>query len=179
MAIDTKKYDDIFVEVSNLHRTYPRVLKAIVKVESSFLPRAYRFEPAFYKRLCEKEPFWIGKDPSVVSASYGLAQIMFTTAWSMGMKPTNWKSMKSHEFQALAEGLYDPETNITYESRLIRALLDSVWKTGIPNTFEHLSAMDVALARYNGGSGGNPRDDGTLRNQSYVDKVWRAFDEVT
>jgi len=179
MPIDTKKYDSIFSEVSNLHRTNPRILKAIVKVESSFLPRAYRYEPAFYKTMCAKDPYWIGKDPSVVSASYGLAQIMFTTAWSMGMKPDNWKTLKANEFQALAEGLYDPRTSITYESRLIRALLDSIWAAGIPNTYEHLSAMDCALARYNGGSWGNPKEDGSLRNQSYVDKVWRAYDEVT
>ena len=179
MPIDTKKYDDIFADVANLHRTNSRILKAIVKVESSFLPRAYRFEPAFYKTLCVKDPYWIGKDQSVVSASYGLAQIMFTTAWSMGMRPANWKSMKPFEFQALAEGLYDPETNITYESRLVRALLDQVWKQGLPNTWEHISAYDFVFARYNGGSVGNPRDDGTLRNQSYVDRVWRAYDEVT
>jgi len=87
--------------------------------------------------------------------------------------------MKAHEFQALAESLYDPETNIIYESRLIRALLDQVWKQGLPNIWEDISAYDFCFARYNGGSVGNPRDDGTLRNQSYVDKVWRAYDEVT
>lgn len=177
MPIDTKKYDDIFADVANLHRTNSRILKAIVKVESSFLPRAYRFEPAFYKTLCVKDPYWIGKDQSVVSASYGLAQIMFTTAWSMGMRPANWKSMKPFEFQALAEGLYDPETNITYESRLVRTLLDQVWKQGLPNIWETLSAIRICLCRYNGGAWKNPDENGVLRNNSYAEKVLRAYQE--
>lgn len=40
---------------------------------------------------------------------------------------------------------------------------------------EHEISMDVvvdrALARYNGGFKGNPREDGTLRTQVYVDKI--------
>jgi hypothetical protein len=177
MAIDTKKYDDIFRRAAEKYKfsgKTSRIFKGIVMVESTFMPRAYRYEPALFQVLKKNEPYWGDKDPSIVSASYGLAQILFTTAWALGMKPENWKNLKHHEFMALAESLYNPEVNIFYEVQLIRALIDQIWAAGIPNKYEHLSAMDVALARYNGGSGGNPREYGTLRNQSYVDKVWRA-----
>ena len=143
-------------------------------VESTFMPRAYRFEPAFFKSLSKKEPWWADKDPAIVSASYGLAQIMFTTAWALGLKPANWKTMKHADFQALAERLYDPETNIFLEAQLVRALLDKVWEDKLPWKFESLSAMMICICRYNGGSFGNPSEDGTLRNIKYYDKVWRA-----
>ena len=181
MAIDTKKYDDIFNRAAEKYKMGAKamlVLKSIVMVESTFQPRAYRFEPAFFKNLSKKEPWWAGKDPSIVSASYGLAQIMFTTAWALGMKPANWKTMKHADFQALAERLYDPEVNIFFEAQLVRALLDKVWAEGVPNTFENLSAWDCSISRYNGGSYKNPDENGALRNQSYVDKVWRAHKEI-
>jgi hypothetical protein len=181
MAIDTKKYDDIFKRASDKYKMGAKamlVLKSIVMVESTFRPRAYRFKPEFFKRLIKKEPWWADKDPSIVSASYGLPQILFTTAWALGMKPTNWKTLNHAGFQALAERLYDPEVCLFYEAQLVRALIDKVWADGIPHTFEHLSAMDVALARYNGGSYKNPDEAGVLDEQKYVDKVWRAHKEI-
>jgi len=181
MAIDTKKYDDIFKRAAEKYKMGAKmvlVLKSIVMVESTFNPRAYRYEPKFFKTLAKKEPWWADKDPSIVSASYGLAQIMFTTAWALGMKPTNWKTLNHAGFQALAERLYDPETNIFYEAQLVRALLDKVWEEKIPNKWENLSALDVVASRFNGGSWQNPDEKGVLRNQSYVDKVWRAHKEI-
>jgi hypothetical protein len=181
MAIDTKKHDDIFKRAAEKYKMGAKatlILKSIVMVESTFQPRAYRFEPAFFKSLIKKDPWWADKDQSIVSASYGLAQIMFTTAWALGMKPANWKKMSHAEFQQLAERLYDPEVSIFYEAQLMRALLDKVWADGIPNTFENLSAWDCSLSRYNGGSYKNPDENGVLRNQPYVDKVWRAHKEI-
>lgn len=181
MAIDTKKYDDIFKRAAEKYKMGAKamlVLKSIVMVESTFNPRAFRFEPAFFKSLVKKDPWWADKDPSVVSASYGLAQIMFTTAWALGMKPTNWKTLNHAGFQTLAEGLYNPETNIFYEAQLVRALLDKVWEDEIPKKFEHISALDCALSRYNGGSYKNPDEAGVLDEQKYVDKVWRAHKEI-
>ena len=181
MAIDTRKYDDIFNRAAEKYKMGDKmvlVLKSIVMVESTFNPRAYRFELAFFKSLIKKEPWWADKDPSIVSASYGLPQVLFTTAWALGMKPTNWKTLNHAGFQSLAERLYDPETNIFYEAQLVRALLDKVWEDKLPLKFESLSAMSVCLSRYNGGSFLNPSEDGILRNQSYVDKVWRAHKEI-
>jgi len=181
MAIDTKKYDDIFQRAGKENRFGPRhtfTLKAIVQVESHWNPRAYRYEPALFKRLKAKDVFWADKDPSIVSASYGLAQILFTTAWALGMRPPNWQTMGHSSFQAFAERLYDPETNVFLEAQLIRALLNKVWADQIPYKWENLSAMDIALARYNGGSYKNPDDVGVLDEQKYVDKVWRAYADL-
>lgn len=181
MPVDTTKYDDILTRTTDKHKFSHQmkpIFKSIIMVESSFMPRSYRFEPELYKTMSQKDPYWEDKDPSIVSASYGLAQILFTTAWVMGMKPANWKTMKHHEFQALAEKLYDPETNLMYQAQLFRSLVDAIWKADIPHTYEHLSAVDVALARYNGGSWKNPDELGILRNQKYVDKVWRAYDDI-
>jgi hypothetical protein len=181
VAIDTKKYDEILARTCaeyGFSKKMASIFKAIIMVESSFMPRAYRFEPELFKTMKAKEPYWEDKDPSIVSASYGLSQILFTTAWVLGMKPANWKSLKHHEFQALAEKLYDPERNLMYQAQLMRSILDAVWKAKIPENYEHISAIDCALARYNGGSWKNPDDDGVLRNKKYVDKVWRALEEI-
>lgn len=181
MAVDTRKYDDIFARAAQkfyFGSKYILVLKAVVQVESSWMPRAYRFEPALFKTMKTKDPWWSDKDPSIVSASYGLAQVLFTTAWALGMRPANWKTMKHGEFQRLAESLYDPEKNIFFQAQLLRALVDKVWADRIPEKWEHLSALDVALARYNGGSHKNPDQGGILDEQKYVDKVWRAHADI-
>ncbi len=167
-----------FCLAEQAHRVHRTILKSIAQVESSWMPRAYRFEPEFFKRLKEREPYWSDKDPSIVSASYGYMQILFTTAWSMDLKPSNWKTLKLHEFQALAEKIYEPRYNIMLGARLMRQLIDKVWSENLPWKFEDLSAVDIALARYNGGSHKNPDTEGNLRNQKYVDKVWRAWDTL-
>lgn len=153
-------------------------LKAIAQVESSWQPRAYRFEPELFKRLKEKDPYWADKDPSIVSASYGYMQVLFTTAWVLGLKPANWKKLTHAEFQELAESLYDPATSVMLAAKLLRQLLNKIWADGVPQKYEGISAMDIALARYNGGSWKNPDEHGGLRNQKYVNKVWRAHEEL-
>ncbi len=176
--IDKATLDQILCLNSKKYHLNKTVTKAIVECESSYNDRAYRYEPAFFKNLILKEPYWADKDPSIVSASYGLAQIMFTTAWAMGMKPANWKTMTHEEFQGLAEKLYDPVINLELQGKLLRTILDRVWAEGIPQKFDHISAWDCCLARYNGGSWQNPSDDGTLRNQKYVDRIWRTFEAL-
>jgi soluble lytic murein transglycosylase-like protein len=59
-------------------------LFAFVQIESSFNPRAYRFEPRLHK------------------ASYGLMQLLYSTACQMGYNGGNFKD------------LYDPKTNLRY-----------------------------------------------------------------
>lgn len=181
MAVDTRKYDALFKAAADKYDFGPKhtmVLKGIVQVESFWNPRAYRFEPEFFKTLKAKESYWADKDPSIVSASYGLSQILFTTAWSLGMKPSNWKKMSHAEFEQVAERIYDPATNLMLQAQLVRVLVDKVWADAVPAKFDHLSALDVALARYNGGSYKNPDDAGVLDEQRYVDKVWRAVADI-
>ena len=78
--IDMATLDQILCLNAKKYHLNKVLTKSIVQCESSYNDRAYRFEPAFYKLLVKNDPYWTGKDPSVVSASYGLSQIMFTTA---------------------------------------------------------------------------------------------------
>jgi len=177
MAVDKNRFDTEILEAADRYRNNPRVLKAIVQTESYYNPRAYRYEPELYKRLKAGDVFWAGKDPSVVSASYGLCQVLFTTAWALD-RPLGYKTMTPSQFQEFAENLYNPRVSLDYGSRLLRILLDKVIAEKLDDRFEHLSRMDIALARYNGGSWKNPDEAGALRNQKYVDKVFRAYDEI-
>src|SRR5690606_14636148 len=54
----------------------PILVKALVQTESSFIPDAYRYEPAFYKRYIFGKKKWIKHpdyhNPEKISASLGL-----------------------------------------------------------------------------------------------------------
>lgn len=130
-------------------------------VESALDVRAYRHEPMFWERYLKNNDDWKDKDPKIVSSSFGVLQIMFTTAWSLG-------------FRGQAEDLYNPVINIELGAKLMRQLMDRTKST----TNEAFWPLDIAICRYNGGSIGNPRSDGTLRNQSYLDKVKAKYWEL-
>jgi soluble lytic murein transglycosylase-like protein len=133
-------------------------LKAIAVVESSLNPNAYRFEQGYWDRYLKNDPKWNTRDPKEVSASYGLMQLMYTVAWAMG-------------FRGAGKDLFNPVYNIELGARLLGELLKGIKTT----KNKRLLPIQIALARYNGGYKGNPGDDGTLRNQSYVDKVQAAY----
>ena len=158
-------YDDLFAKYEGEYRIVPGLMKAVARVESSWRPKAYRYEPMFWEMYMKDKPEWAGSDPKVVSASYGLCQLMFPTARETG-------------YDGEAAGLYDPDVNIGLGAKYVRHLLDGVWAEGLPWKHDTLSAYDMALAQYNGGRHRNPAADGTLRNKSYVDKVWAAFKEI-
>ena len=141
------------------------LLKAIATVESSMNQRAYRYEPAFWTNYLKNDPNWKDKDPALVSASYGLMQIMWTTAWALGFRGTT------------SEDLEDPAVNIELGAKLIRQILDKVYATQACGCFR-LTPIGVTLARYNGGSGDNPDADGNLRNFRYMNKVFTAWDAL-
>jgi len=92
-----------------------KLLLAIVQVESSGNARAYRYEPAFYDRYIRGKAPWTGMpwyaDPRRISASYGLGQLMYTTAYNEG-------------YRGAPEGLYDPTVNL----RLTAAHLGRLWR---------------------------------------------------
>lgn len=79
------------------------VIIATISTESSGNPKAYRYEPAFYTRYIQNKAAWKNNpyyaSPKRISASYGLMQIMYTTAYSVG-------------FQGKPEDLYDPQQNL-------------------------------------------------------------------
>lgn len=141
------------------------LLKAISYVESSYNQKAYRYEPAFWRDYLSKNPQWKDQDPALVSSSYGLMQIMWTTAWALGFRGTTM------------EELEDPVVNIELGAKLIRQILDKVYASQACECFR-ITPIAVTLARYNGGSGGNPDKNGDLRNFKYVTKVFTAWDNL-
>ncbi len=87
----------------------PAILATIV-TESGGKPDAYRFEPAFYDRYLKDTSPWTENpyygEPKRISASYGLMQIMYTTAYNIG-------------FRGKPEDLYDPATAIDVSTAYI------------------------------------------------------------
>jgi soluble lytic murein transglycosylase-like protein len=111
----------------------PGDVLAVIAVESSFDPAAYRFEA------------------KLNDASYGLMQILYSTARDVG-------------YSGEPAGLYDPETNVLFGMRYIRWVQDFLLsRTGREPTF------DEWLSAYNGGVGNVLKG---WRSLAYVDK-WR------
>lgn len=79
------------------------VIIATISTESSGDPQAYRYEPAFYQRYIHGKASWKNNPyydaPERISASYGLMQIMYPTAYTVG-------------FRGKPEDLYDPRQNL-------------------------------------------------------------------
>ena len=128
-------------------------LAALVLTESSFDPRAKRYEPQL-----DKLP-----DGDTPQADDGATED--DTSWGpMQVLGLNVKALLN------AQGA----------ERLNYSVLQD-WLIGVGFGMKILigsfrrrdTSVDVALARYNGGWAGNPRSDGTLRNQAYVDRVWK------
>ena len=140
------------------YRLDKRLVMAVAMVESAWNPHAYRFEPKFWDRYLANNPEFNHMKPEEASASYGVMQIMYTTAVQFG-------------FKGDPKELYDPVVNILLGCKILRILIDKA-KTTTNLTFW---PEDIALARYNGGSRKNPGPDGKLRNISYVKKVKKWF----
>lgn len=111
------------------HGVDPDVVEAVVLTESSGQADAFRFEPGFYKRYLAKDPEYAGHIPRRVSSSYGLMQVMFSTA-------------KEHGFNAEPEYLFLPHVNLDIGCRVLKGLLR--WADG---------DLAKALEGYNGGQG--------------------------
>lgn len=62
----------------------PNVVEAITFQESSYRPSAFRFEPMFYARYIKDNPRFNRMEPVRVASSYGLMQVMYTTAVDFG-----------------------------------------------------------------------------------------------
>jgi hypothetical protein len=141
------------------------ILKAIAMVESSMQQFAFRYEPDFWAnygpRMIAKFPQLEGMDPKEVSTSYGLMQIMYTTALGLG-------------FDGPGEELYNPVLNIELGARLMNQL----WNSLKPEPNFKGWPIEICLARYNGGSYLNPGPDGSLRNYAYTRKVLKAYWQI-
>lgn len=161
IELGPKELDKLFCLYGKRYAIKKLLLKAVAEVESGFNQTAYRYEPGFWKKYLADNPEWKNQDPAVVSASYGLFQLMWTTAWSLGFRGTQ-------------EDLWNPVINIELGAKLLRVLIDKVRKR---QAWEgsRLWDIEIALACYNGGTTGNPDEKGNLRNQRYVDRVLEAY----
>lgn len=108
------------------------LILAIIQMESAGNPSAVRYEPEYEKRYILNNAVWrercrsIGISSKEAATSYGLMQLMFTTAWGF-----NCRNPKD---------LFDPNTNIRFGTALVA---------------QKLKKFDVkeTLCSYNGGDG--------------------------
>jgi len=164
MPLDKAELDKIFCLMAKKYGLKKLFLKAVAICESSLDTTAYRYEPAFWKRYLKDNPEWKNREQTEVSASYGLMQLMYTTAWGLG-------------FRGSGEDLYDPVINVELGAKLIRKLIDNIKKNRIHfNT--PFNPLSVAMARYNGGSYKNPDKEGWVRNDKYMRRVFKEYQKL-
>jgi soluble lytic murein transglycosylase-like protein len=161
----TDEFDKHFCVAGKKYGLKKLVLKSIAITESSLIPTAYRFEPGYWERYLKDKPEWKDKDPRIVSASHGLMQIMWPVAVGLG-------------FNGSVDDLRDPMTNIMLGAKLMRQLIDRAIQQKYSEKFYWLSPLQVAAARWNGGSKGNPDDAGELRNRKYVRRVMTTWGDL-
>ena len=135
----------------------PLLVRAIIAVESSGKPHAYRFEQKYWERYRPLHPEWAGLDPERVAASYGLMQVMYPTAQQIG-------------FTMEPEYLFVPQIGIDIGCRWLSQLLHWAGTFGVASE----RTLGAAVAAYNGGKGGNKPTDSPLRNGAYAQRVWAA-----
>lgn len=109
------------------HTLDPQLVTAVVLQESSGHTDAFRYEPEFYDRYLAHKPEYAGKPRRRVSSSYGLMQVMYSTA-------------RQHGYGGDPEGLFLPACGLEYGCRHLRLLLN-----------QH-GSVEAALAAYNAGS---------------------------
>ncbi|MFA5378624.1 MAG: lytic transglycosylase domain-containing protein [Dehalococcoidia bacterium] len=167
----TDAYDPHFCVAGKKYGIKKLILKSVAIIESSLRPDAYRFEPAFWDSYLKDKPEWNKYDPRLVSASYGLCQIMLPVAVELGLT-------EGGDMAKVAESLKDPLINITLCAKLLRKHIDKATEKRYGDKFYWLSNLQVGLARYNGGGFKNPDENGDLRNNKYVRKVMRQWGEL-
>lgn len=145
-------YDAEVLTIADKHGLDPTLVKAMTLVESGGKAHAYRYEPGFWLRYMAGKPEYDGANPERVSSSYGLMQVMYTTA-------------KQHGFSGSPEELFSPLVSLEYGCRHLRWLLDRC-----------KGDVDMALAQYNGGEYGNTSRP--FRNTQYVVKVQQALANI-
>jgi len=149
-------YDEIIRKYSTILNIEARLIKGIIRTESDFNPWAIRVERGFWRRYWigikalfvrtpEKDEQWLAY-PDFVSCSYGLMQLMLTTAMELGFR-----------FRFPTELLY-PDTNIRYGCLLLKKFHDQYGN------------WNDAVSAYNQGNN-RKKPDGTYVNQDYVNKV--------
>ncbi len=144
----------------------PDLVDAISEQESDHRFSAYRYEPGFWTKYLAPNPIWSSRKPLEVSASYGLMQVMFTTAVEHGFDGPPWE-------------LFAPAVALEYGCRVMVSHLD--WSTkafsGNPGDKSRI-VLASALAAYNGGRKGNDPDNVPDRNHEYAESVLRRLARI-
>jgi soluble lytic murein transglycosylase-like protein len=135
------------------HGLDSNLVQAVVEQESSYRWFAYRFEPAFYTRYLAHLPEYMDRDPREVSASYGLMQVMYTTALEHGFRGKPWE-------------MFVPSIALDNGCRVLSGLL--AWSGGI---------TEQALGAYNAGPGGWKSGPGRLYTASVMTRYQRIKQE--
>ena len=154
----SKDFRDIYKRFGKAYRIDPRLIEAVVRQESSGKPHAFRYEPA--KR----------------DASYGLMQVMATTAKALNLLPGMHDAALCEPEFGVRAGVVVLADNLNHYS----ATAQQDRQNGVYETISIPFTMPVAvmLARYNGGWKGNPGPDGSIRNSKYVEGVAKHFTDV-
>jgi soluble lytic murein transglycosylase-like protein len=123
-------YQDAVEKASSNFGVDPFLIEAVIQQESSGNADAFRHEPGFYLRYLKNNPEFKGQNPRRISSSYGLMQLMYTTARELG-------------FTGAPEDLFDINLNVNLGTKLLKKLLD-----------KYKGDVEKALMAYNGGHGG-------------------------
>lgn len=122
-------FRELLEEVAARHGLDPNVVEAIAYQESAHKASAFRFEPGFWERYIKNNPTYAGFAPLRVASSYGLMQVMYTTA-------------VEHGFEQDPEYLFVVPINLEFGCRFLASLMS--WAKG-----DTLKAVQA----YNGGRG--------------------------
>jgi soluble lytic murein transglycosylase-like protein len=135
------------------HQLDPILVEAVVVRESSGNADGFRFEKDFWNRYLKPNRLYSGRNPRRVSSSYGLMQVMFSTAVDRGFG-----------VDLAPELLFLPENSLEYGCRHLRYLTDKMLaKYPSVSPYERTVAI---LASYNGGFQGP--DALRPRNKEYA-----------
>ena len=162
MSSTRTAYTSLIISTAELHQLDPNLFEALVLTESAGRADAFRFEPQFAQRykIAEKYPQWPVRS---VAASYGLTQVMCSTAYELG-----WRD-------ACPEYLFIPEVNLYWGGLYLHECL--VWAAGFKAP--EADTLRGALCAYNGGRNShtsplNPRPF----NIAYAAKVLSIVKEL-
>jgi len=122
-------YRAAIVIAANKYELDPQLVEALVLQESTGKADAFRQEPAFWSHYCARDPRFVDQEPRRIASSYGLMQVMYTTALD-------------HGYRGQPEGLFDIVTNLDVGCRILAKLK------------RRFTTPDLYLAAYNGGPGG-------------------------
>lgn len=149
------EYTPLIKEVAARYHLDADFLEAQILVESGGRTDAFRHEPDFWNRYMKNKAEWRGSNPRRVASSYGLLQILYTTAKELG-------------FSGAPEMLFVPEIGLDWGAHFLRTLID--WAEG---------DLVKAFVAYNGGKGSAMKSPYPTRPHLYAEQVLSMKAQLT